>query len=310
MKKLKVLIAVVTLLTGLLALVGGGLDLWFRYHPSPPADPPGKPPGSTAEASTHPPDPPPDPHPADPPPTAHTRPFQSPADVLTEIAADLDAAPTPATRRYLSLAHLSNNPRIPDADLDRLRQALPDLADYLNLSHGAAAFQPIDADKTVYRFTLDDFGWDGDAWTAVLKRGEYPYGLTRFGPGDARDRADGCCVRADWFLRVVAGPPLGGPNSALHLGPRPVPPRVQAVADAYGSQRLDLAAAAVDLGLSDPTRLQILLRDDRKLRDKHGLGPLLDGDAVRRDAWESTAKGASPFQELSRDLGLGKPVIR
>src|SRR5262249_52636114 len=62
------------------------------------------------------------------------RPFRGPFDVLSAIRTDLKQAPESdrPRRRYLTLTHLHNNPARTDADLDRVRAGLGELAGHLS----------------------------------------------------------------------------------------------------------------------------------------------------------------------------------
>jgi serine/threonine-protein kinase len=66
--------------------------------------------------------------------------------------------------------------------------------------------------------------------------------------------------------------------------------------------------AACELGLPDPKVLQEAIRTNSTLREKLGLGPLVQGIALKRDAWESLLTDRfSPFQQAAEELRLGKP---
>jgi serine/threonine-protein kinase len=64
---------------------------------------------------------------------------------------------------------------------------------------------------------------------------------------------------------------------------------------------------ARELGIEDPKELQEAIRTNRTLREKLGLGPLAQGEAIKRDAWESLAEGFSPFQQAAEELRRGRP---
>jgi hypothetical protein len=76
----------------------------------------------------------------------------------------------------------------------------------------------------------------------------------------------------------------------------------------YAGQPLDLAAAARELGATTDA-LRRLLTEEAYLREEFGLAPLLAGGTIPRDGWESDKHLITPFQELSKRLGLGKPVL-
>ncbi len=254
-------------------------------------------------------------------PAARARTFQNTLDVLTVIKTDLAKAADadrPA-RRYLTLTHLHNNRAVTDADLEAARQALRELAGYLSPAGRTAVFRPVDPEQTVFAVDLNELDWDpDDTWRAVLKA--YPYGLSHADSPSAelRGRAEEvqklsgtklAHVRGDWLAQAVVRAPLGGDGGSLPARGRPVPAAVQALVQRYAGQTLDLAAAAADLALADPQRLDALIRDEPRMRQKLGLGPLADGGTVPRTAWEGRQAGTSPFQEVSRELQLGTPLL-
>jgi serine/threonine-protein kinase len=64
---------------------------------------------------------------------------------------------------------------------------------------------------------------------------------------------------------------------------------------------------ACELGIADPKVLQEAIRTNATLREKLGMGPLVQGNTIKRDAWESLAERSSPFQQAAEELRLGKP---
>ncbi len=75
----------------------------------------------------------------------------------------------------------------------------------------------------------------------------------------------------------------------------------------YPQQTLELESAAADLGLTSSEGLRSKLAKEAYLREEFGLAPLTEGKTVQRSWWESDENLVSPYQELSRALGLGKP---
>lgn len=69
---------------------------------------------------------------------------------------------------------------------------------------------------------------------------------------------------------------------------------------------LELEDVAAELGMADPRELQLLIKSNSVLRDL-GLGPLLQGAAIKRSHWHSRDKSSSPFQRTALELGLGTP---
>jgi len=241
-----------------------------------------------------------------------------PADVLAALRADLDRAEPRQRpqRRYLTLVHRHNEPSVTEAELEVERRAAVDLVAALAPPDQQAALTAIDAERLIFRLDLSSLGWSSDQWRqlAVL----YPYGLSRENAPDEAIRtaaktitsATGDrlpAVRADWFVVAMSRPPLGGAGGTLGLWTKGPPEKVLALLRDYAGQPLDLARAARELGVSTDA-LRRLLADEAYLREEFGLAPLLEGKTIPRDAWESDRNLTTPFQELSKRLGLGKPI--
>jgi hypothetical protein len=245
----------------------------------------------------------------------------APAAVLGAMAADLEKADSDQRpqRRYLTLTHLRNNPQVSDESLDTMRQTLRQMAFFFAPHGESGVLRPLDADRTIFALDLQEIGWDPDAtWAAVLKA--YPYGLRHDKTADARLReADEkvhklagtrlAHVRGDWLMAAMTKSPLGGIRGELRLGQWPLPGSVRELGEKYDQQEVNLTAAAAELGLSDPARLEHLIAGQPRFRTTFGLGPLAGGGVVRRETWESRKDGASPFQAASRELDLGEPVV-
>jgi hypothetical protein len=69
---------------------------------------------------------------------------------------------------------------------------------------------------------------------------------------------------------------------------------------------LNLEDVACELGLEDPAKLQGIIASNGRLREL-GLGPLVQGAAVKRDLWDSL-EGNSLFQRTALELELGTPL--
>lgn len=82
---------------------------------------------------------------------------------------------------------------------------------------------------------------------------------------------------------------------------------VGAVARSY-QRDVSLADAAIELGIEDANELKIAVRVNPQLK-KLGLGPIVDGNSVKRTEWESRRYVTSPFQEAARLLDRGTPLI-
>ena len=197
------------------------------------------------------------------------------------------------------------------------RRAAADLVAALAPPDRLAVLTAIDAERTVFRLDLASLGWSVEQWRqlAVL----YPYGLScETVPDEAIRTADEKIrtatgdrlpvVRADWFVVALSRPPLGGPGGTLGLWTKGPPEKVQTLLRDYTGQPLDLTQAARELGVgADALRRQ--LAEEAYLREEFGLAPLLDGKTIPREAWESNRNLTTPFQELSKRLGLGKPIV-
>jgi serine/threonine-protein kinase len=64
---------------------------------------------------------------------------------------------------------------------------------------------------------------------------------------------------------------------------------------------------AFELGIADMKQLQTVIQANPNLR-RLGLGPLVQGQKIKRQAWESLKAFNSPFQEAARELELGTPM--
>jgi hypothetical protein len=202
--------------------------------------------------------------------------------------------------RFLTLAHYPEN----DAgDAPIYHKAIAAWAAAMNLP------VPTDVDpgRTILVIDLSAWQWEAGDWTKVIKA--YPYGLVppeeEVGLTAQRRRireATGeklSYVRADWF--VVFG--LSSIDKAVKQAPEQV-----AAAATHFARPLNLAAAAAELGWSDPMRLQSAIRANPRLRDL-GLTPLADGGKIERRFWEKTDGGISIFQQTAAELGIGTPYL-
>ena len=239
---------------------------------------------------------------------------------LTRIRDDLGRIET-ARRpecRYFSLAHRYSNPACTDDVLEQERRAFRDLVRLLSPADISPQVTAIDDQQVVFRLRLPELGWTEDQWSNLVRH--YPYGLSQARSTDAvLKEADASVresvgdavplVRADWFVAALVRPPLGGPGGTLGLWTKAPPPEIRRVAESYSGQTVGLEAAARELGV-ETRRLRDEIASDPALSEAFGLGPLLVGQTVTREWWESDRNLTSPFQELARRLGLGKPVIR
>jgi hypothetical protein len=122
--------------------------------------------------------------------------FRDDAELGRILTADSDAL-DPITRnnaRWLSFAHLANA-GVPDAELDRYRNALAILLASLTWAPAPNVMVPVDRERTLYRIDLRELGWSRATWDTI--RAVYPYGVARgSGVPDV--------VRADWFVATAS----------------------------------------------------------------------------------------------------------
>lgn len=233
-------------------------------------------------------------------------------DILKAVHADVKRAEAPQQRRlrYLTLNHRHNEPAVTEAEIQVERQALADLVAALAPPERSATVTAIDKEQLLYRLDLESLGWSGAEWRQVAVL--YPYGL-RY---PSSTEAEAVCqatddqvpvIRADWFVAAASRAPLGGPGGTLGLWTRKPPEKVAEVARGYNGQPIDLERAARELG-SSAAVVRKLLDEEAYLREEFALAPLREGKTIPRDAWESDKNLTTPFQELSKRLGLGKPV--
>lgn len=263
-------------------------------------------------------DPTPGPGPAELPPVPRTPVGE--AGLLVLVVDDLTRAGKEAAPhfRYLSVMHRHDDPAADAAQLIGDRQAIAELVAALSPPNTTATAVALDPARTVFRLDLRQLDWTADTWRDVTR--DYPYGL-RFDAADDRPLADAArelaalteerlpVVRADWWVAALTRPPLSEPGGPGLTSKSP-PTAVKATAEAHRNRVVDLSTAARELRATE-AEVTELLRDGAELRQEFGLAPLLrPGGSIPRDAWESTANTASPFQELARRLHRGKPVVR
>jgi hypothetical protein len=154
-------------------------------------------------------------------PEAGGRKYVGTHDVLSAIRAHLrraDKEDVPFLR-FFTLAHLHNNPKVPDGDLAVYRAALSKALNSLSWKQRIVVPAALeDVEQTVFAIDVRDLDWDrGNLWREIMKA--YPYGLKYADhPNPALQKLDddiqnltGCelvCVRADWFVATAARPPL------------------------------------------------------------------------------------------------------
>jgi hypothetical protein len=250
-------------------------------------------------------------------PPAKPRPVVSAADAYQYIVADLKRR-DPEIRprlRYLTLVHRHNEPSCTDADLEADRRAVREMLTVL-WDGRQATLTYIDPEDLLLRIDLEELNWDAATdWYKVVS--QYRYGLK--GPGEepaAKLRQQVAqltedeipVVRADWFVVALTRSPLAGPKGLVRTPLAKLPEPVRTLSDQYSKQRLDLAACARELGLKEDKTLADLIRRDENLQTKFGLAPLLRGERIRREWWESDRYFVSPYQEVARQLKIGNSV--
>ena len=113
------------------------------------------------------------------------------------------------TTRYLTLAHLYGAGYC-EAQIEGYRHALNKLLNHLSHSPHIRAPEPIDADRTIYRINLTDYGWTTATWKAITDSDPYAVVFESEDALDIRESADVdlFSVKADWFLDAASQPPL------------------------------------------------------------------------------------------------------
>lgn len=74
----------------------------------------------------------------------------------------------------------------------------------------------------------------------------------------------------------------------------------------YYQKDLELDDVAAELGIEDPKELQGFIKSNSRLRE-YGLGPLLQGAAIKRSHWQTLERSLSPFQQTASELQIGTP---
>lgn len=217
--------------------------------------------------------------------------------------------------RYLTLRHRFNDPACTDAELEEDRRAVREMV--VLLWHGQTSrLDFIDPEQIIFRLDLEELDWrPATEWRQVIST--YRYGLSMEGEETlsalhrqvAHWTQDPIpVVRADWFVFALTRPPLAGSKGLLNVPTNGLPDAVRDLGRVYAGQTLDLDDCARELGLNDPKALSELILDRENLQQEFGLAPLLQGESIRREWWESELNLFSPYQEVARLLRIGKPV--
>jgi hypothetical protein len=111
--------------------------------------------------------------------------------------------------RYLSLVHLYDAGTCGHA-LDPHRRALTKAINSLSRGSSIVAPVPIDADDTIFRIDVRDYGWNAGTWAAIVAADPYAIDYTRDDAVDLQTFTE-CAVpmvRGDWFAAMATAPPL------------------------------------------------------------------------------------------------------
>jgi hypothetical protein len=139
-------------------------------------------------------------------------------DFLGAMAHDLESL-DPADRadvRYVTLTHLQHAGAT-KADLETYRAAVSLALNSVSTGLRVKAPVPVDADATILRIRLEDYGWDADTWQRVVEA--YPYDVRYNGDSEwfeLRDDLDDelrdetetsvAYVHGDWLVSTTMQP--------------------------------------------------------------------------------------------------------
>ncbi len=145
--------------------------------------------------------------------------FIDDATALTAIRGHLRDTIKPADRpfqRYITLAHLHNNPTIADETIRVHRAAISKLLNSLSWQQEIAVPRPIDAGPAVIlNFDLRAYGWESRDWDLIEKA--YPYGVLHNEDESLLEvekeivKLAGTrlpVVHGDWLVATASRPPL------------------------------------------------------------------------------------------------------
>jgi hypothetical protein len=134
--------------------------------------------------------------------------------MLAAIAADIaDPNEVPQESRpfirYLTLTQLYDA-GLCDEELDVYRRGIAKTVN--SLSNGTTIVVPkaIDADETIYRIDLRDYGWDEDLWSDLVRESPYAIQFTREEAIDVQDFTEEQVpiLRGDWLAAEGTAPPV------------------------------------------------------------------------------------------------------
>ena len=139
------------------------------------------------------------------------REFVSNDSVIQSIVSDLQKLGRRDRQfvRYYTLTHLYNAGESEDA-LENYRIALSKLVNSLSWERNITSPVSIDAQKTVLRLDLRDYGWDTQIWRKITAN--YPYAVNYSSKSyellRKLSKAEILSLRADWFISFASVPPL------------------------------------------------------------------------------------------------------
>jgi hypothetical protein len=187
------------------------------------------------------------------PPTAKTdRKFMTTAMLLELIAVDLQTAQNPSGRRYVTLAHLWNDPSIEPELLKEWQDAVAREKSRL----GTQLFVPVDSARTVYASDLAsecEESFVGDPYALTFDKADLARVLHDVQEKSGSPRP---YTRADWFLR-----------QRVQRGRSPTS-TTERLVERWRTRGVGLSTAAADLGLPDPSLLVAEVQWNKFLADR------------------------------------------
>jgi mono/diheme cytochrome c family protein len=128
--------------------------------------------------------------------------------ILDRLVAD-GASTRPSDTRYLSLTHFFDEHRAPE-EIKAAEEVLTLSLNSLSRRAALVALEPVDAERSLFRFRLSALGWSESEWNELTSF--YPYCLrsddSRHNAVYARLRTEAPFVRGDWFVATATRPPL------------------------------------------------------------------------------------------------------
>ena len=111
--------------------------------------------------------------------------------------------------RYLSITPL-HNAGLSEDEIQTHRVGVSKLLNSLSWQRRIAVPVPVDADQTILRIDLRDYGWNARLWQRLIE--QYPYRLetsaAEFRGISEMLECEVPVVRADWFVHAASRPPL------------------------------------------------------------------------------------------------------